>query len=423
MDINICAPKLSGTIAIKASKSVMHRALICAALSEGISLLKNCYISHDITATMEILTKLGATFSVVGDNIKVCGIAKKPITDNLILNANESGSTIRFLIPIAAALGYDAIFTGENRLKTRPLDIYKEVLGENGVSVDYDGELPFTVSGKLCANNFPMHGNISSQFISGMLFALPLLNGDSSVEVIPPFESRGYVDITCDVLQQFGVTINSHENTYSLQGNQSYNACDYTVEGDYSQAAFFLVANCLGAKLNITNLNENSLQGDKQILDILKNIGVDISFINGTVKTNCTKLQSFDIDAANIPDLVPILCVLASFCDGVSTIKNVERLKIKESDRIKSSLELINALGGCASYDGEAITIHPCTEFSGGVIDTQNDHRIAMSAAIASIKSTAPVIIKGAECVNKSYPDFFTDIKMLGGVFDVINME
>ncbi len=423
MDVIISSPKLRGTIAIKASKSVMHRALICAALSEGVSTLKNCYISQDIIATMQMLKALGASFDVQGDSIKVCGINQSKAIKPLLLDANESGSTIRFLIPIVASLGHSATFTGKNALIKRPLDIYKDVLGNNGVAVDYNGELPFVINGKLSASEFFMRGNVSSQFITGMLFALPLLEGDSKINIIPPFESKGYVDITLDVLKHFGVAVTASENSYSAHGNQSYRACDYIVEGDYSQAAFFLVANCLGADLEITNLNENSPQGDKAILKILSDIGVSLKFENKKLSLNHTKLKNFNIDAGMIPDLVPILCVLASFCEGMSTIKNVERLKIKESDRIKSSIDLINSLGGKAVYEDDCIKIYPCDKFTGGEIDTQNDHRIAMSAAIASIKSDKPVVIKNANCVDKSYPDFFSDLKMLGGQFDVINME
>lgn len=421
MNLQITPSRLEGEIAVPASKSIMHRALICAALSPGISKIENAYLSKDISATIDCLSALGASFSFEENSIAVTGMNASP--EKAIFPCRESGSTIRFMIPIAAALGIDSVFTGEGRLKTRPLNVYQSAFLQKGVDFSYSGTLPARLSGKLLPGNYVIAGNISSQFITGLLFALPLLDGDSSIEVLPPFESKSYVDITLSVLSAFGIKISQKDNFYFIQGNQSYQSCNYLVESDYSQAAFFLTANCLGSDLTLSSFSEHSVQGDSFILRLLEKIGVSSSLKQGRLSTFVSQKRGFQIDASDIPDLVPILCVLACFCEEPSAICRVERLRIKESDRIQSTIDLITALGGQITYENDCLTITPCEKFHGGQIDCHNDHRIAMSAAVAALKSDSPVILIGAECVEKSYPTFFEEYQRLGGICHVVHLE
>lgn len=424
MDICIKPSKLKGTLDIPASKSIMHRSLICAALCDGSSTIHNSYISDDIKATMNCLENLGAEFEVFEDKIKVHGI--KNIPQSTVLDCNESGSTIRFFIPIAMALGVNTSFLGRGKLVTRPLHTYKKALKDKSVEFNYNGTLPCNCSGKLSGGEYTIEGNVSSQFITGLLFALPLLDSDSKITVTKPFESKSYVDITVNTLKSFGIEILNQDNTYYIKGNQKYKPTDYYVESDYSQVAFFLVANAFGSNIKLKTFFEKSTQGDSAIIDILNNVGVKCTFDNNEINTKIESKKPFDVDANNIPDIVPILCVLATSLNGVSKIRNVHRLKIKESDRIASTIDIITKLGGTIFYDetSDTITIMGgLSSFSGAVLDSFNDHRIAMCSAIASTNCTGDIIIKGANCVNKSYPTFFEDLKKLGGNYNVINVD
>lgn len=415
---------LSGALRIPASKSVMHRALICAALSQGSSVIQNSYLSQDIFATMDCLEELGASFQIEEDRICVEGIFRSP--EEARFHCGESGSTIRFLMPIAAALGVDATFTGEGRLVTRPLDTYGEVFPQHGVQFSYSGQLPARLSGRLQPGVFSVPGDISSQFITGLLFALPLLDGDSVIEVLPPFESKSYVDLTVQVLKDFGIQVEAGQMTYRIPGRQHYQPRDYTVESDYSQAAFFLVAGALGSSVSLSRFEGSSAQGDSRILSLLEEIGVPVSRERGVLRP-CPQetFSGFSIQAEDIPDLVPILCVLACFGDRPSTISRVARLRLKESDRIAATASLLQSLGGKMAYDEalDQITVVPCKGFHGGVVDGCADHRIVMAAAIAATRADSPVTITGAEAVGKSYPTFFQDYEMLGGHCHAIHVD
>lgn len=427
MDLVINPHPLQGEVFVPASKSIMHRALICAALAEGESVIRNAYISEDITATMDCLSQLGASFRVEGDTIYTKGIPDTATyEEERLFDCGESGSTVRFLIPIAAALGVPSVFTGRGKLPTRPLDLYQQVFADKGVHFDYHGLLPASLQGKLKPGRYEISGSVSSQFITGLLFALPLLSADSELVILPPFFSKGYVEITLSCLKAFGITIiQQSETSYLIPGNQRYLPQHYTVESDYSQAAFFLVANCLGNRLTLKHFSDPSVQGDSAILSILKEVGCTATVQEGILTTLLTERKAFTVDAGDIPDLVPILCVLASFCHGESVISQVERLKIKESDRILSSLALIRALGGTIRYEAEndRIVIQGDQTFTGGVVNSFNDHRIAMAAAIAATVCIGDVILQDAGCVKKSYPTFFEEYARLGGVCNVISME
>lgn len=411
MNIKITPDKLSGTVQIPPSKSVAHRLIISAALAKGTSRITNIYLSKDIIATIDAMKALGAEITVNGSIATVHGIEKAP--EKAVIDCNESGSTLRFLIPVACALGVECTFIGRGKLPERPITPYIEEFPKHGIEFDYNGTMPFTVKGKLTPGEFKIAGDISSQFITGLLFALSILDGSSEIIMTSHLESRPYVDITADCLKSFGAEITETSTGYTIKGNQHLIARDGRVEGDYSQAAFFEVANCLGCKVNIEGLNVNSFQGDKKIVEICREM----------VYNKNVRLKPFSLDCSDIPDLVPILTVLACFCSGKSCITNVARLRIKESDRLEAISTCLNKLGGRVTAYADRLEIEGVDSLHGGIIDSYNDHRIAMSMAVAAVKCTSPLTILNAQCVEKSYPDFFKDYSDLGGKINVINME
>lgn len=409
MDIRISPSVLKGNLSIPASKSCAHRAVICAALANGTSVLSGVTMSKDIEATISAMSALGAEFEINGDTVKVKGI-NSGINGTAEIDCNESGSTLRFVMPVAAALGADSVFYGRGRLPQRPIDIYKRELTKHGI-VFHTNEMPYEISGRLMGGVYEIEGNVSSQFITGLLFALPLADGDSEIVMTSHLESRPYVDITIDILKRFGITITETENSFVIKGNQQYTPYDEHIEGDYSQAAFFFVANALGSQLNIQNLNENSVQGDREITKIISE-----SMKNG-------EISGYNADCSDIPDLVPILSVLGAYGKETSVIFNAERLRIKESDRLAACAEMLNNLGGNVTVTPDGLKIVPTEKLNGGTVDSFGDHRIVMAAAIAALNCGGDVIIKGAEAAEKSYPTFFDDYTRLGGKAYVINME
>lgn len=408
MDILIGGSLLRGELSIPASKSCAHRALICAALAEGRSVISGVTMSKDIEATIGAMTALGASFSVEESTITVDGISEVP--EKALIDCCESGSTLRFVLPIAAALGIESVFSGRGRLPQRPIDIYFRELGRNGADF-HSRTMPYIISGKLRGERYEVEGNVSSQFVTGLLFALPLLGEDSEIILTSHLESRPYVEITLDMLSRFGISIEKTYNSFRIKGGQKYKPHDETIEGDYSQAAFFFVANALGSDVKINNLLPDSVQGDRRITDIIASASK-----NGTV-------SGFRADCSDIPDLVPILAVLGAFGAEESVIYNAERLRIKESDRLSATADMLNALGGDVTVTQDGLVIRPTGSMHGGSIDSVGDHRIAMAAAIAATRISEDVVIKGAEAVEKSYPGFFRDYAKLGGKANVIVLE
>lgn len=408
MDILTGGSLLRGELSIPASKSCAHRALICAALAEGRSVISGVTMSKDIEATIGAMTALGASFSVEESTITVDGISEVP--EKALIDCCESGSTLRFVLPIAAALGIESVFSGRGRLPQRPIDIYFRELGRNGADF-HSRTMPYIISGKLRGERYEVEGNVSSQFVTGLLFALPLLGEDSEIILTSHLESRPYVEITLDMLSRFGISIEKTYNSFRIKGGQKYKPHDETIEGDYSQAAFFFVANALGSDVKINNLLPDSVQGDRRITDIIASASK-----NGTV-------SGFRADCSDIPDLVPILAVLGAFGAEESVIYNAERLRIKESDRLSATADMLNALGGDVTVTQDGLVIRPTGSMHGGSIDSVGDHRIAMAAAIAATRISEDVVIKGAEAVEKSYPEFFRDYAKLGGKANVIVLE
>jgi len=347
------------------------------------------------------------------DRYKLTIIREENSVESAIINCNESGSTLRFLIPIAMVLADKSEFTGCGRLIERPLDTYYRIFDEQGINYSNDsGKLPLIVNGKIKSSNFKIEGDISSQFISGLLFSLPLLEKESKITIINELESKGYVDLTIDMLNKFGVNIvNNNYKDFIIEGNSKYKAANYEVEADYSQGAFFLVASALGNDVNSLGLNEESIQGDRKIVDIINEI-------------NNSNFNEFIIDASQIPDLVPILAVLSSLLDGKTVnIINAKRLRIKESDRLNAITTQLNLLGADLTELEDGIIIKGKKVLKGGAtVNSFNDHRIAMSLAIAATRCENEIVLEGYEAVKKSYPNFWRDYQALGGQISELNM-
>lgn len=422
--VRIFPGKLRGSIKVLPSKSISHRALICAGLSNGVSNIKNIIFSQDIKATCNAMECFGAQMKIKDDSIAVEGSHGINIINSNI-DSYESGSTLRFLIPMAAASGEKVTFSGRGKLIERPLEPYYEIFREKNIKYENDnGKLPLTLKGSLSPGEFMLKGNISSQFITGLLFALPLLHGDSSITVTTELESKPYIDLTLMVLKKFGIDI-QHDDFYRkfyIKGNQVYEPSDYEVEGDFSQAAFWLTAGALGSDVECCGLNLNSLQGDKRILETIKDMRGKLSVDGDKIKACSRGTEGIAFDGSECPDLVPIVAVLAALSKGTTHIVNAGRLRIKESDRLTAITTGLNKIGADVEEREDGLIIRGKDMLYGGEADSFNDHRIAMALAIASTRCINPVTIKDSGCIKKSYPDFWDHFRKLGGRIDEWSM-
>jgi len=411
--------KLKGSVAVPSSKSISHRAVICAGLAEGTSVIDNINYSQDINATCDAMKKLGSNMVKEKNSLKVSGARLLDVKSNEI-DCMESGSTLRFMIPIAALTGKKVVFTGEGELAERPLGPYYEIFDHQNVSYkNSEGKLPLIVDGRIKPGKYKVNGNISSQFISGLLFALPLLEGDSKIEVTSNLESKPYVDLTIDTLKDFSVHVENREyKEFIVKGNQKFKARDLSIESDFSQAAFWLAAGTLGADVECTGMNAKSLQGDKAIIEVIEEMGGCVSIDQDTVKALPSDTKGIIFDAENCPDLVPVIAVLGSLSEGTTEIINAKRLRIKECDRLKAMCREMRKIGADIEERTDGLMIRGKKVLKGGAVNSWGDHRIAMALAVASIKCEEPVIIRDALCVRKSYPDFWSHFKMLGGEID-----
>ncbi len=413
-DMKVIHPgMLRGTVSVPPSKSIAHRAIIAAALTGEDCIIENVVMSDDITATVGCMRALGAKCRVNTKSMTVNISGKKTykVRNMLVLDCFESGSTLRFLMPLALGRGVPVKFVGRGRLMRRPLVPYFDIFRKKGIRFE-TGEDYIIIDGSLKSGEYGLAGNISSQFITGLLFALPLLEGDSEISVSGKCESKGYIDLTIDILKKFGVEIeNKNYRHFKIKGGQKYKSCgELKVEADYSQAAFFLVADAIGCGVECMNLNPDSLQGDRAILDIIRQAGGRIvKGPNGGLMAKKTAvMHGITIDAADIPDLVPISAVLCSFLNGESRIINAGRLRIKESDRLKAISTELARLGVDIRETTDGLVIKGRDLLESNVCSSWNDHRIAMAIAIAACRSEGEVSITGAEqAVQKSYPDFF----------------
>ena len=419
MEIKIIPTKLNGEIGIPPSKSYSHRAIIAAALASGESNIENLNFSIDIQTTTDIMKNFGAVIEQGENFLKIKGNSGKVVIENNYIQCNESGSTIRFIIPLALTQDNGQLtIDGKGKLVERPLETYYKIFDKLGI--DYkttNGKLPLYLEGKFKPDTFEVEGNISSQFITGLLYTLPLLDGDSKIIIKNNLESKGYIDLTLEILKLEGIEIiNNEYKSFDIKGNQKYKSFDYTVEGDYSQVAFWIVAGILGEEVNCKNIYKDSLQGDKEVIEIVQRMGAKLEINDKSVKVFPSETKGTVIDISQCPDIGPALTVLAALSEGETRIINAERLRIKESDRITSIKTELNKLGAKIEEDGDSLIIQGVKEFEGGVtVDSWNDHRIAMSLAIASSKCKYPIIITGASAVRKSYPNFWNDFVSMGG--------
>jgi len=422
--LRITPTNLTGKVRIPSSKSMGHRELICAALATGKSIINNISVSDDIVATCRALRALGAHIDSHEDNsgrvsISVNGGCLR-VCENII-DCGESGSTLRFIIPIGALCQEKISFVGHGKLVTRPLQAYYDIFAKQGVAYTTaeDGNLPLSLQGPLRAGKYVLPGNVSSQFISGLLFALPLLEGDSTLDIIGPLESQGYIDMTLSALAKYGVQI-KHDNyiSYEISGSQKYEPRMAMVEGDFSQIAFWLVAGTLGEAIGGKGMQLASLQGDRVVVDIINAMGGNINCEGTEILAQPAVTHGTIIDAANCPDIIPVLTVLAALSKGKTEIINAGRLRIKECDRLAAITLELNKIGARIKELPTGLIIDGVDSFAGGVVDCWNDHRIAMSLAIASIKCRKPLVLIGANCVAKSYPRFWDDFVSLGGRYE-----
>ncbi|MDO5088309.1 MAG: 3-phosphoshikimate 1-carboxyvinyltransferase [Leptotrichiaceae bacterium] len=424
MKVKIKPGTLKGEIKIPPSKSYSHRAIIAASLAEnsGKSEISNLKFSVDIKTTTEIMENWGADIIKGEDSLVIKGNGGKIVPDDKYTQCNESGSTVRFLIPVGLTSENEFIFDGKGKLAERPLDSYYRIFEKQGIFYETEkGGLPLKVKGKLQSGTYEIDGNISSQFITGLLYALPLLEGDSEIKVNKTLESKGYVDLTLEILELAGIKVrnNGYEN-FEIRGNQIYKPFNYTVEGDYSQAAFWIVAGIIAGKqgneIKCLNLNKKSLQGDREIVEITERMGADLEIHDDHIIIRPSETEGTVIDISQCPDIGPILTVLAALSKGKTEIVNAERLRIKESDRITSIKTELNKIGAEIEETENSLIIYGKDKFKGGVtVSAWNDHRIAMALAVASIKCEKEIIIEEAESVKKSYPHFWEDFKKIGG--------
>ena len=405
------AAALTGTVHIPASKSQAHRLLICAALGQTPVTLSCDGFSRDITATARCLRALGAGVETEDD--RLLRLTPGPAAEHGDLPCGESGSTLRFLLPVAAALGTTATFHMEGRLPRRPLAPLDEELTRHGVQLTRCGDT-LTVSGRLQPGDYTLPGNVSSQYISGLLMALPLLDGESTLTVTGTVESAAYIAMTEDALRLSGIRFRKDGWVYRIGGNQTF-ALPPTlaVEGDWSNAAFFLCAGALSEKgVTVTGLNAASSQGDRAIVDILRAFGAKVRQTEHAVTVCAAPLHGITVDAAAIPDLIPVVSVVAACAAGETRITGAARLRLKESDRIATTAGLLRALGGDVTELPDGLIIRG-SALTGGTVDPANDHRIAMSAAVAA--SVCPVTVPDSDCVAKSYPRFWEDYASVKG--------
>lgn len=417
--VKIKKSRLSGRVRIPASKSAAHRAIFCASLAEGVSRLAGLGgLSQDIRATLRAAEELGAEVRAAEDCINIDGVCSVPTV--AFFDCGESGSTLRFLIPIAAALGIEAGFTGHGRLPERPLGAYRQLLPAHGVAYECEnGKLPLDIRGQLSPGLFELEGNISSQYVTGLLMALPLLERESEIRLLSPLQSAGYVEMTIRMLRDFGVSVLPAGNGWRVPGRQRYRAHSLRVEGDWSQAAFFLCAGALGHSVSVEGLHAETAQGDRQILSLLGRFGAPPKEESKLVSCPPSPLRGIEIDASQIPDLVPILAMTAAFAEGETRITGAERLRIKESDRLRACAEGLSRMGADVTELPDGLIIRGGQTLHGAKIRGYNDHRIVMAFSIAGTV-TGNMTITDADSIQKSYPGFFTDLEKLGGDFHVV---
>ena len=419
MKVTVYPSKISGKLKAIPSKSDVHRLLIAAAFSVNPTKIHCESISEDILSTADCLRSLG-TDICYENGVFTVNPNKKATSGTL--RCNESGTTLRLLLPIACAIGGEWVFDMRGRLPERPLSPLKEELISHGISFERIDANKFKTCGKLKPGSYAISGNVSSQFISGLLFALTLLGGTCTLEIKDKIESAPYVDMTIDVLNAFGANVIKNGSLFKVSTLDLTSKGEYHAQGDWSNSAFFLCAAAISkSSVTMTDLSIVSSQGDKEILSILESFGATVTKTENTVTVTGNELYGTEIDAKNIPDLVPVISVVASVAKGITKIIGASRLRIKESDRLQTTYEMLTNLGADIKILDDGFIINGKERLDGGSVLSYNDHRIAMSASIAALVCNEKVIINGAEAVKKSYPHFFEDIKKLGFNAEIIS--
>ncbi|MDO4815643.1 MAG: 3-phosphoshikimate 1-carboxyvinyltransferase [Bacillota bacterium] len=413
-EIKLLPGQRGGVAAAPSSKSHAHRLLICAALGSDRVRIDCGDISKDIAATVKCLEALCADISEENRGLLCVEPRRRYTADAKLLLCGESGSTLRFLIPVCGALGESVIFPMEGRLADRPLAPLDNLLRQQGMSIEKRGSSLYC-SGKLRSGIFEIPGDISSQYISGLLFALPLLGGDSVIRITGKTESSAYIAMTESALRASGIDFEHIGNEYRIPGNQHYRLKgNCTAEGDYSNGAFFLCMGALSERgITVKNMPENTLQGDKAVIDILRRFGAELNICGSEITVKKGELRGCEIDASGIPDLIPVLSVIAAAAKGETRIINAARLRLKESDRLAATAALLKNLGGCVTELSDGLIINGGGNLKGGTADSCNDHRIAMSAAVAACICTEPVTVLNPECTSKSFPRFWENFEQL----------
>ena len=419
--VQVYPGNLQGTVTIPPSKSDAHRAVICAALSRGVSKIAPIELSEDITATLRAVETLGVSVRLEENVLTVDGSALGTARSRE-LDCGESGSTLRFFIPIAAALGLPVRFTGRGRLPQRPLGTYLECLPPAGVNCQSTGGLPFSIHGKLQGGRFAVAGNVSSQFITGLLLALPLTGEDSEIVLTTPLQSAGYVEMTIRTMAAFGVTVEKTMAGYRIAGGQRYQPQNYAVESDWSQAGFYLAAGALGSRLALHGLRRDSIQGDRTAEAVFSAFGAQLEWQGKALIVSPGVLRGIAVDASQIPDLVPPIAAAAALAEGESKITGAGRLRLKESDRLAAMASAINALGGSVQEEEDGLVIQGVSALKGGRVSGCNDHRVVMAMAVAALRAGGPVEITDPHSIRKSYPSFFKEYNRLGGNAHVFHM-
>jgi 3-phosphoshikimate 1-carboxyvinyltransferase len=401
-----------GQIMVPPSKSLLHRSIICACLANGKSVIKNVVYSDDIKATINAFKTLGIQINKIENALEINGSSNLSIFGDEIIDCQESGSTLRFLLPLLTNKK-GIYFSGKESLLNRPLNVYDDVFRISGIAFERHEKLLF-LKNELKPGNYEVLGNVSSQFISGLLLALPLKDGDSKITITGNLESKKYVDMTIDVMSKFGINIMCKDNVYFIKGSQTYKPTEYKVESDFSQLAFFAVAGIINGDVKIINSANESLQPDVEIINIIKKMGGKVFKEKNTLHFVKSNTRGLDIDVSQHPDIAPIISILSALSEGTSNILNAKRLRIKETDRLSAITQILTLLGiKCHSFE-DRYNIVGSDKFLSNSFESYNDHRMVMSIAVAALRADGPVLINGAEAVNKSYPHFFEDLESLG---------
>lgn len=420
-NIRIQASQISGTLNAIPSKSHVHRLLICAALSNKPSKIACSFNSEDILATIRCLQSIGADIKTDETGFSITPICFEKIPEHAKLDVGESGSTLRFMLPIIAALGVNCEFHMHGKLSERPLSPLKEELIAHGYTISKTKTASLICNGKLERPHFKLAADVSSQFISGLLFALPLMGG-GTLQLDGAIESASYIDMTIEALQNSGIQIKKNKDCFTVTGIYQNTNNKMNAQGDWSNAAFWLSLGALNQDpIAVSGLNLDSCQGDKEIIELLKRFGAHVKTKRNSIEISSQHLHGIEIDASNIPDLVPILALVACKAQGTTHIYNAQRLRLKESDRLETCTSTLKALGAKIKIINDELFIKGDAQLHGTMLDSHNDHRIAMMAACASLLCDTPVTITNAHAVNKSYPNFFDDFSKLGAEVELLS--